>query len=75
MRKQSVITLSLALGLAAMLPVPDARGDFPDQPIEFVIPFAAGGGADIEGRMLAEEMSKILGVPVVPSMTPRAPFL
>ena len=66
MRKQSVITLSLTLGLAAMLPVPDARGDFPDQPIEFVIPFAAGGGADIEGRMLAEEMSKILGVPVVP---------
>jgi tripartite-type tricarboxylate transporter receptor subunit TctC len=36
---------------------------FPDGPIEFVIPFGAGDGADIEGRLLADEMSKVLGVP------------
>ena len=39
---------------------------FPDKPIEFVIPFGAGGGADIEGRLLAKEMSKVLGVPLTP---------
>jgi tripartite-type tricarboxylate transporter receptor subunit TctC len=43
---------------------------FPDGPIEFVIPFGAGGGADIEGRLLAEEMGKVLGVPFVPVNRP-----
>ena len=43
---------------------------FPDGPIEFVIPFGAGGGADIEGRLLAKEMSKILGVPLTPVNKP-----
>ena len=64
MRKHGAINLSLALGLAVMLPV--AFGEFPERSIEFVIPWAAGGGADIEGRTLAEEMGKLLGVPVVP---------
>ncbi len=43
---------------------------FPEGPIEFVIPFGAGGGADIEGRLLAKEMSKILGVPLAPVNKP-----
>ncbi len=64
MRKHGAITLSLALGLAVVLPV--AFGEFLERSIEFVIPWAAGGGADIEGRTLAEEMGKLLGVPVVP---------
>ena len=38
-----------------------ASAGFPDRPIEFIIPFGAGGGADIEGRLLAKEMSNILG--------------
>jgi tripartite-type tricarboxylate transporter receptor subunit TctC len=46
--------------------------DFPKGPIEFVIPFGAGGSADIEGRLLAKEMSKILGVPVTPVNKPGA---
>jgi len=55
----------IAAFVAAVVLSP-ALAQFPEQPIEFVIPFAAGGGADIEGRTLAEEMSSILGVPVVP---------
>jgi len=43
---------------------------FPDGPIEFVIPFGAGGGADIEGRLLAEEMGKVLGAPFAPVNRP-----
>jgi tripartite-type tricarboxylate transporter receptor subunit TctC len=50
-----------ALGLISMTHPALA---FPDGPIQFVIPFGAGGGADIEGRVLAKEMSKILGVPI-----------
>ncbi len=45
---------------------PPALADFPDGPIEFVIPFGAGGGADIEGRLLAKAMSEVLGVPLTP---------
>jgi tripartite-type tricarboxylate transporter receptor subunit TctC len=40
--------------------------DFPSKPIQFIIPFGAGGGADIEGRLLAKEMGKVLGVKLVP---------
>jgi len=46
--------------------------DFPSGPIEFVIPFGAGGGADIEGRLLAKEMSNVLGVSVTPVNKPGA---
>jgi len=43
-----------------------AKAEFPEKPIQFIIPFGAGGSADIEGRLLADLMSKILGTPVVP---------
>lgn len=46
--------------------------EYPNKPIKFIIPFGAGGGADIEGRLLAKGMSKILGVPVVPINKPGA---
>ena len=53
------------------LVAPDAaKAEFPAGPIEFIIPFGAGGGADIEGRLLAKEMSKILGVEIVPVNKP-----
>lgn len=42
-----------------------ALAEYPEKPIEFIIPFGAGGGADIEGRLLAKEMSEILGQPIV----------
>lgn len=47
-----------------------AKAEFPNKPIQFIIPFGAGGSADIEGRLLADEMSKVLGVAVVPVNKP-----
>ncbi len=47
-----------------------AKAEFPDKPIQFIIPFGAGGSADIEGRLLADEMGKVLGVAVVPVNKP-----
>jgi tripartite-type tricarboxylate transporter receptor subunit TctC len=60
------------LGAAALAMVATATpaAAFPDGPIEFVIPFGAGGSADIEGRLLADEMSKVLGVPFTPVNRP-----
>jgi tripartite-type tricarboxylate transporter receptor subunit TctC len=51
------------IGAAALAIAATPAAAFPDGPIEFVIPFGAGDGADIEGRLLADEMSKVLGVP------------
>ena len=58
---------AMALGLVSMAQPVKA---FPDGPIEFTIPFGAGGGADIEGRLLAKEMSKVLGVALTPVNKP-----
>ena len=38
---------------------------WPDKPIKMIVPFAAGGSADILGRILAQELSKNLGQNVI----------
>lgn len=60
------VVSALVMGLAATVSGPVAAQDFPSGPIEFVIPFGAGGGADLEGRLLAQEMEKHLGVKLIP---------
>jgi len=42
-----------------------ALAEYPDRPIRFVVPFAAGGGADALARAVADGMSKVLGQPVI----------
>jgi tripartite-type tricarboxylate transporter receptor subunit TctC len=42
-----------------------ARAAFPDRPIRVIVPFAAGGNADLVGRILGQRMSERLGQPVV----------
>lgn len=42
-----------------------APQDYPRRPITMVIPAAAGGGTDVVGRVLADELGKRLGQPVV----------
>ena len=71
--RDCVLTASraaLVLGLA--LCASPVAAQYPERAIEFVIPFDAGGSADIEGRLLAEEMSALLGVTVVPVNRPGA---
>jgi putative tricarboxylic transport membrane protein len=70
-RTRLVIHGIVVAATAAMLSLP-ATAQTISGPIEFVIPFGAGGGADIEGRLLAEQMSNVLGVPVVPVNKPGA---
>ncbi|HEX6017978.1 MAG TPA: tripartite tricarboxylate transporter substrate binding protein [Burkholderiaceae bacterium] len=53
-------SLALALCLAG-----GARADYPDRPINLVIPVAAGDATDIAARIMAEELTKLLKVPVV----------
>ncbi len=49
------VTVAAAGGLLLSLGTFTASAEFPEKPIEFVIPFGAGGGADIEGRFLLKK--------------------
>jgi tripartite-type tricarboxylate transporter receptor subunit TctC len=51
----------LAMFLASILGMPAAMADtYPVRPITYVIPFPPGGSTDTTGRMLAEEIAKLL---------------
>ena len=55
--------LAAAALLAFALPV--SAQDWPTRPVTLVVPYAAGGGADIAARILAPRMSELLGQNVV----------
>jgi tripartite-type tricarboxylate transporter receptor subunit TctC len=54
----------LLTGAAAALAAP-ALAAFPERPVRLVVPYAAGGNADLVARMLAPGMQQRLGQPVV----------
>jgi tripartite-type tricarboxylate transporter receptor subunit TctC len=45
---------------------------FPSRPIKMVVPFAAGGGTDIQARIVAQEVGKVLGQSIVVENRPGA---
>lgn len=65
-------TLLKALPLTVALALPAAAQDFPDRALRIVHGFGAGGNADTVSRIIAEEMSKGLGQPVVVESRPGA---
>lgn len=70
-------TLSRRRILAAFLLAPAASmgalaAGFPERPVEWVVPYAAGGGTDVVARVLAEPMGKALGQAIVVSNKPGA---
>ena len=67
--RRTALVLS-AVALLGLAPPAAAQDGYPSKSIQFIIPFAAGGGADIEGRLLAKEMSKVLGAEIVPINKP-----
>ena len=64
--------LLIALPLAVALALPAAAQEFPDRALRIVHGFGAGGNADTVSRIMAEEMSKSLGQPVVVESRPGA---
>lgn len=56
----------------AALAIPAFAGAFPAAPIEWVVPYAAGGGSDVVARVIAVEMSKSLGQPIIINNKPGA---
>src|SRR5262245_15521492 len=42
-----------------------AQAGYPHKPIQLIVGFAAGGPADNVARLLADELSKVMGQPIV----------
>jgi tripartite-type tricarboxylate transporter receptor subunit TctC len=61
------IRIALALGVlsAIVLAAPLPAQDWPTRTIRIIVGFGAGGGTDIAARIVADPLSKALGVPVV----------
>ncbi len=57
-------TLLAALGWAGPLRA-QTPPSFPVRPIRVVVPFPTGGGTDVVGRSLMQNMSGLLGQPIV----------
>jgi len=62
--RRSLIAGLGALPAASLLPR-SAHAAYPDRPITLVVPFAAGGNADIVGRLIGQEIGAALKQPVV----------
>ena len=64
--------LAVAVAMSFAFAAPAAAQDYPTQPIHLIIPFGAGGGSDIVGRILAQALQDKLGQPVVVDNRPGA---
>ncbi len=38
---------------------------YPEKPVRFIVPFATGGGTDLQGRLLADKLRQGLGQPII----------
>src|SRR3954468_5868575 len=54
-------TFAIALASAAAA----AQPSWPDRSIQLIVPFPAGGGVDVIARPFADQLSTLLGQPVV----------
>jgi tripartite-type tricarboxylate transporter receptor subunit TctC len=52
-----------------------AAAQYPDKPIRFIVPQAAGSNTDLYSRLIAAEMSKTLGQQIVIENKPGAAFI
>src|SRR5437016_6077221 len=61
-------TILLALAASAFLRdgvSPAAAQSWPSRPLTMVVPFAAGGGTDVLGRIVGRRLSEVLGQQVI----------
>src|ERR1700682_2130323 len=62
----------LVAGLAVMSGLPALAQEYPARPVKLIVPFAAGGPADIYARFLAQRLEGALGQPFIVDDRPRA---
>jgi tripartite-type tricarboxylate transporter receptor subunit TctC len=71
LNRRSALALACAGALLAPLAAP-AAADYPAQAVTVVVPFAPGGGTDLLGRLIAQDLQKRLGQTFVVENRPGA---
>ena len=66
------IVAAVAVVALAFASAPAQAQDYPNKPIHFIVPAAAGGPTDVTTRLLAQKMSALLGQTVVVEARPGA---
>lgn len=74
MRTKAAFLARIAVGLSALTVIFSGAfaAGYPDRPIDLIVPWGAGGGADKFARTLAPELEKILKIAIPVSNTPGA---
>ena len=62
---KQVLTLGLMGVLSSIGSSAFAQADYPNKPIKLIVSFPPGGTSDIMGRLVAEELGKVLKQPIV----------
>ncbi|MEK8046289.1 Bug family tripartite tricarboxylate transporter substrate binding protein [Ideonella margarita] len=60
-----LLILMLALGSTSIPWAGHAQSGYPNKPIKLIVPFPPGGNVDLSARILAPELARELGQPVV----------
>jgi tripartite-type tricarboxylate transporter receptor subunit TctC len=68
--RASMMVAALALPMSASLPC--LAQDYPTRPVKIIVPFGAGGPADVYSRVLAQHLSEALKEPFVVEDRPGA---
>lgn len=55
----------IVTAVVASLSIAHASDTFPNKPIKFIVPYAAGGATDTTARLVSKELTAILGQPVI----------
>ena len=67
-----LLTLALAAGLLTTASIGARAEAYPTKPIRLVLPFGAGGAADVTARLLGQKLSDSLGQQVIVDNKPSA---
>src|SRR5262245_40915981 len=72
MIRKYALALTVAVGSLSALPASPAGAQggqggqaWPNRPVTMVVPFAAGGGTDVLGRIIGRRLSELLGQQVI----------
>ena len=63
-RQLTRLAVMAVLGLGSPL-VALGQSDYPSKPVKIIVPFPPGGTSDVMGRMVADELTKILKQPFI----------
>jgi len=65
MKRRTLLQSAPLLLAPALLPGQAAAQQYPNKPVRYIVPVAAGGGSDMIGRNLCERLGRVLGQTMV----------